>query len=70
MSPNGNFMKNPKRIDPILKKISELWKLHPDWRLCQLLSNAAKDVSWNQYDLFFLEDDKLLEGLKALKKPC
>lgn len=57
-------MRDPNRIDPIMEKLTELWKLHPDWRLCQLLSNIAKKVNWKQDDLFHLGDDKLLEGMK------
>ena len=60
-------MRNPDRIDLILSELSILWKLHPDWRLCQLLNNAAEKVGW-QNDLFYLEDGDLLRGLRKLRK--
>ena len=53
----------PNRIDPIMKRLTELWKQHPDWRLCQLLGNIAKEISWKSNDLFYLEDNELLKGL-------
>ena len=62
-------MRNPDRIDLILSELSELWKLHPDWRLCQLLSNVAIGIGPSFYkepDLFYLEDGDLLRGLRKL----
>lgn len=61
-------MRDPDRIDPIMTKFTELWKLHPNWRLCQLLSNVAKEIDWEQNDLFYLEDGDLLRGLRKLRK--
>ena len=61
-------MRNRNRIDMILKELSEIWYEMPDLRLCQILSNAAKLENWKQKDLFYLEDDKLLSGLKILKE--
>lgn len=60
-------MRDPNRIDLIMTKLTAMWKHNPDWRLCQLLSNVAKEVNWEQDDLFYLEDDKLLAGLKNIK---
>lgn len=61
-------MRNPDRIDPMLLELSKVWKLHSDWRLCQLLSNVAKEIDWKQNDLFHLEDGDLLRGLRKLKE--
>jgi hypothetical protein len=64
-------MRNPERIDLILSELSILWKLHPDWRLCQLLSNAATGLDPSFYkepDLFYMEDGDLLRGLRKLKE--
>jgi len=46
-------MRNPKRIKHILKKLEEVWKLYPDWRLGQLLFNIG-DGS----DMFFIEEEE------------
>jgi uncharacterized protein YihD (DUF1040 family) len=58
-------MRDPKRIESILHLIKKVWKQHPDWRLCQLLSNVAVRFNWNNLDLFYLEDDMLQEGLNS-----
>lgn len=52
--------RRPERIDPMLKELSEAWKLYPDLRLGQLLSICAKKT-----DLFSVEDDDLLEGIRT-----
>ena len=56
-------MRDPKRIEPILYLIRKIWKQNPDWRLCQLLSNMSVAIGWKNFDLFYLEDDMLKEGL-------
>ena len=54
-------MRDPKRIKPLLEQIEKVWLKHPDLRLCQLLSNHFPDCN----DLFYIEDDKLMEELKS-----
>lgn len=44
------------RISPVIRKLEEVWREHPDLRLGQLLIDCAGDK-----DLFYLEDDELLE---------
>ena len=62
-------MRNPDRIDLIMATLTEVWKLHPDWRLCQLLSNISMRVDSSFYrDLFYLEDEDLLCELEILKE--
>lgn len=56
-------MRDPNRIDEILKEIKDLWVQVPDWRLGQLLVN----ISGTDH-LFYVEDDKLLEQLTKWKK--
>ena len=50
-------VRDPNRIPQILKLIEELWSNSPDLRLGQLLSKFGQDV-------FYLEDDNLLQLLK------
>lgn len=47
-------MRNPDRIDPLLKKLGDYWKLNPDLRLGQLISNLSNNVFLG--DIFYVED--------------
>ena len=33
--------RDPARIDEMIELLRTAWKKHPDWRLCQLISNCA-----------------------------
>ena len=52
-------MRNPKRIDRILKLIEKIWKAYPDLRLCQLIGNCFVRDNDNYYE----EDYKLEKRL-------
>ncbi|MBQ9154991.1 MAG: DUF1040 family protein [Solobacterium sp.] len=56
-------MRNPERIQPVLNEVSEYWTNHPDLRLGQILSNAARTAGVSAP--YYLEDDVLLELLQA-----
>lgn len=59
-------MRDPDRIPKILAMIEELWKMYPDQRLMQLLTNTISG-----YDAFNLEDGQLralLDGHIAATK--
>jgi len=57
-------LRDPERIDRILKKLKEAWKKNTDLRFCQLLSVAAiAGCGWPENDLFYLEDDDLEKGI-------
>ena len=58
-------MRDPKRINIILKHLKEAWTLCPDIRLGQLISNLESDID---LDIFWLEDDIMLKKLKEYKK--
>lgn len=58
-------MRDPNRIEPLLKAMKELWILVPDWRLGQLVSNLARATNVN--DPFFVEDDKMMEAISLMK---
>lgn len=53
-------MRDPKRIPVILEAIRVVWQANPDLRLTQLIVNAL-DARPN--DIFYVEDDVLLDGL-------
>ena len=77
-------MRNPDRIDTIMEGLTAVWKRYPDLRLCQLLHNistAATEKPYNDLlddelletekridDLFYFEDDDLLEELEKYKR--
>jgi len=52
-------MKDPDRIDEILKLISKIWHKHPNLRLCQIIGNLFIDK-----DLYYIEDDVLQDRLE------
>lgn len=59
-------MREFDRIDRITKLLVELWKIYPDLRLGQLLSNVTGRVLEN--NLFFYEDNLLEECLENYLK--
>jgi hypothetical protein len=58
-------MRDPARIPVMLAALGELWAKNPDWRLGQLLVNAANRPDLGR-SLFYVEDDVLLRGIVAL----
>ena len=56
-------MRDPNRIDVILATLKEAWLTEPDLRLGQLVTIASRPKSPCP-DVFYCEDDALLEGLK------
>lgn len=54
-------MRDPERIDRILKMIEKIWKKHPDLRLMQLLGNC-----YSPGDNYFKEDKALEKNLKRV----
>ena len=64
----GYIMRDPKRIDNILKLIGVLWNKYPDMRFMQLLAS----MGFLQYnddmtvkDPFYIEDEIILKLLEA-----
>ena len=54
-------MRDQKRIPAILDLLGQIWMESPDLRLGQILVNATGHTG----DMFYYEDDKLIEGLTA-----
>lgn len=52
-------MRDPQRINRILKKIENIWYISPDLRLTQLIMNALRINS----DPYYIEDDDLEKAL-------
>jgi hypothetical protein len=57
-------MRDPERIDRILKKLVLEWKKYPDYRLAQLIENLKRFHSDDAPpDLFYWEDESLEKAL-------
>lgn len=67
-------MRDPERIDRIIEKLREAWKLAPDQRLAQLVTNAViYGVNYQMDGIFGIDDDATELGLdrmlEELKNP-
>ena len=56
---SGETTRKRGRISPVIRKLEEVWREHPDLRLGQLLVNCAGGK-----DLFNLEDGELMEAME------
>lgn len=52
-------MRDPNRIDEVLREIGIIWHKHPDMRLGQLIGNVLEGAS-----LYYVEDAGLVSALK------
>ena len=59
-------MRDIKRLAPILNELAEIWYTVPDQRFGQLVENFKRFTEVE--DLFYIEDDKMLEVLKRFKE--
>lgn len=59
-------MRDPKRIDPMINVIREVWRQHPDWRFGQLVVNMSRDAKYAG-DLFYLEDEEMMRYFMSLE---
>jgi hypothetical protein len=59
-------MRNPERIDNILKQLEVLWKRHPDMRMGQLFEFINLCRHDTQEDFYYVEDEEWKEVLNWL----
>lgn len=59
-------MRDINRIEPFINELTEIWYTVPDWRFGQLIENFKNFAEVE--DLFYIEDDKMLEVLKKFKE--
>ena len=59
-------MRDPNRIPEIISLLQEGWSKVPDWRFGQLIENIKRYVG--RSDLFFTEDDEMVEIIKEYFK--
>ena len=63
-------MRDPKRIANVVRTLQAVWLDEPDLRLCQLIVKAAEATGHRDItksEIFYLEDEQLLEGLIKLR---
>ena len=46
--------------------IKSVQKKYPDWRIGQIISNAAAESGWPDTDIFYIPDSQLEVGLKRM----
>lgn len=55
-------MRDPERIYKFCAELANLWHDEvPDWRFGQFVSNVVQS---EREDIFFIEDDKMIERIK------
>lgn len=59
-------LRNPARMYPLLAEIWKLWAKHPDQRFLQLVCNLPYLLDFPEETLYYVEDDVLIEKLRAL----
>ena len=64
-------MRDINRIYPIMNELTTIWTTYcSDWRFGQLISNFKCYIKfqYNIEDIFYIEDDKILEYIKEFKE--
>ena len=51
--------RDPKRIEPLMRRLTAVWKQNPGLRLGQLINNAT-----NGKDIYYIEDEPLINELQ------
>lgn len=58
-------MRDPNRIEPFMEELGHIWKTQcPDWRFGQLMFNVQRVLQTHNTDIFYMEDDELLQYIK------
>ena len=57
-------MRDPKRINRILKLIKKIWNENPNLRFCQLIDNVLR----LEEDIFYIEDEDFEKRFKIFYK--
>ena len=59
-------MRDPKRIDEFCDLLKKIWKLVPDWRFGQLISNLGRQLEWTPGGFFYAEDEEFMNELSRI----
>ena len=58
-------MRDPNRIQKFCNELADLWRIVPDWRFGQFISNVlGAYVAETRRDIFFPEDEDLMAFMK------
>jgi len=57
-------MRDINRIDTFCKELASQWKRYPDFRFGQFIGNVFGIIQDKHGDVFFPEDDKMIEYIK------
>ena len=60
-------MRDPKRIEPMIQLVWDVWQRSPDLRLGQILVNAIRPTEPCP-QVFSAEDDTIARGLEEMLK--
>ncbi len=52
-------MRDPARIEKVLKRLEEVWKKYPDMRLAQLLGNIFDHLP------YYMEDEEFIKVIES-----
>ena len=52
-------MRDPARIEKVLKRLEEVWKKYPDMRLAQLLGNIFDHLP------YYMEDEEFIKVIET-----
>ena len=58
-------MRDPKRIYSTTSAIANVWADLPNWRFGQLMYNFKAAMEQDGRDIFYMEEDELIDYLKA-----
>lgn len=61
-------MRNPERIDEFCDRLAAAWHNVPDWRFGQFISNVLGAYQTEHGDIFFPEDDVMIEFIESYFK--
>lgn len=59
-------MRDPNRIDSYMARLAECWRMVPDWRLGQFLTNVLSMYydATNGKDAFYPEDEEFMTTIE------
>lgn len=62
-------MRDINRIDTFLQELGTIWKEKcPDWRFGQFIFNVERVMKTHDSDIFYYEEDELLDYIKEMFK--
>ena len=57
-------MRDINRIDKFCNELAEVWKKVPDWRFGQFVNNVLGQMQSEGRDIFFPEEDEMMEYIR------